>query len=64
MKAQRKPRPSMPYWWWLGQDGCWFCNSRNNCNQCKPARMSGKGKYKIESRRDKRQKAREKDGLQ
>lgn len=33
-KAKRKPRPSMPQWYWLGQDGCWFCENRNNCNQC------------------------------
>lgn len=33
-KAKRKPRPSMPHWYWLGQDGCWFCKNRNNCNQC------------------------------
>ena len=32
--AQRKPRPSMPHWYWLGQDGCWFCHNRNNCNNC------------------------------
>ena len=32
----------MPYWWWLGMDGCWFCKNRNNCNQCKAARASGK----------------------
>lgn len=24
-KAKRKPRPSMPDWFWWGQDGCWFC---------------------------------------
>ena len=37
-KAKRKPRPSMPRWFWLGQDGCWFCKNRNNCNQCKANR--------------------------
>lgn len=37
-KAKRKPRPSMPHWFWLGQDGCWFCKNRNNCNQCKANR--------------------------
>lgn len=37
-KAKRKPRPSMPRWFWLGQDGCWFCNYRNNCNACKANR--------------------------
>ncbi len=29
----RKP-PAMPYWWWLGQDGCWFCKTRNACSNC------------------------------
>ena len=37
-KAKRKPRPAMPRWYWLGQDGCWFCKNRNNCNKCKPNR--------------------------
>lgn len=37
-KAKRKPRPAMPHWYWLGQDGCWFCKNRNNCNSCKPNR--------------------------
>lgn len=41
-KAKRKPRPSMPLWWWYGQDGCWFCKQRNNCNQCKAARADAK----------------------
>ena len=36
--ASRKPRPSMPGWYWLGQDGCWFCKHKNNCNQCKANR--------------------------
>lgn len=63
-KAMRKPRPSMPHWWWLGMDGCWFCDNRNNCNQCKAARASGKckwNKWKVASRRDKRQKERMND---
>lgn len=41
-KAKRKPRPSMPRWYWLVQDGCWFCKSKNNCNQCKPNRKYAK----------------------
>lgn len=41
-KARRKPRPSMPYWFWLGQDGCWFCKNENNCNQCKANRAYAK----------------------
>lgn len=34
-KAKRKPRPSMPRWWWLDSDGCWWCHNRQNCNSCK-----------------------------
>ena len=41
-KAKRKPRPSMPHWFWLGQDGCWFCKHKNNCNQCKANRAYAK----------------------
>lgn len=41
-KAKRKAKPSMPYWYWLGQDGCWFCKKRNNCNQCKVNRAYAK----------------------
>lgn len=37
-KAIRKPRPSMPRWWWIDRDGCWGCKNTNNCNQCKGAR--------------------------
>jgi len=33
-KIRRKPRPAMPYWYWLGQDGCWFCKNAHNCNNC------------------------------
>lgn len=29
----RKP-PAMPYWWWLGQDGCWFCKNKSACSNC------------------------------
>lgn len=39
-KAKRKQRPSMPHWYWWGQDGCWFCKHENNCNQCKTNRLS------------------------
>ena len=34
-KAKRKPRPSMPHWYWLDSDGCWWCHNRQNCNSCK-----------------------------
>ena len=37
-KAKRKPRPSMPYWFWIGQDGCRFCKNKNNCNNCRTNR--------------------------
>lgn len=53
-KAKRKPRPSMPDWWW-GQDGCWFCKSRNNCNQCKAARVDAKEMRKQKQRKEKRE---------
>lgn len=33
--SSRKPRPSPPYWHWLGADGCWFCKNRKACNGCK-----------------------------
>lgn len=41
-KAFRKPRPSMPHWEWIDRDNCWFCKSRNNCNQCKANRRFAK----------------------
>lgn len=34
-KAKRKPKPSMPRWFWYMMDGCWFCNTPNNCNRCR-----------------------------
>ena len=34
-KAIRKPRPSMPRWYWVDVDNCHACKNRNNCNQCK-----------------------------
>lgn len=37
-QKRRKPRPAMPHWYWLGQDGCWFCKNANNCNQCRTNR--------------------------
>lgn len=44
-KAKRKPRPSMPHWYWLAQDGCWYCKSKNNCNQCKTCRSFAKENF-------------------
>ncbi|MBR5014300.1 MAG: hypothetical protein IKY16_06810 [Bacteroidales bacterium] len=41
-KKRRKPRPAMPEWFWWGQDGCWFCKNRNNCNSCKANRAFAK----------------------
>lgn len=60
-KASHKPRPSMPYWYWLGQDGCWFCSNRNNCNSCKANRAAAKEDPKLARKRDKQQKLREFD---
>ena len=25
----------MPYWYWMGTDGCWFCKNPNNCGRCR-----------------------------
>lgn len=52
-KAKRKPRPSMPHWYWNGQDGCWFCKNRNNCSQCKAnwKYMKEFGEKKIKGRK-------------
>ena len=30
----RKIRPSPPYWFMLGVDGCWWCKNRNGCTSC------------------------------
>lgn len=51
-KPLRKPRPSMPNWYWLGQDGCWFCKHPNNCNQCKAIRAAWKATGKLSKKRD------------
>ena len=51
-KAIRKPRPSMPHWWWLYEQ-CALCKSKNNCNQCKMARSDGKSIDKLAKKRDK-----------
>lgn len=42
----------MPYWYWLGQDNCWFCKNRSNCNSCKSNRsyMKEYGAKKIKGR--------------
>ena len=62
-KAKRKPRPSMPDWYWWGQDGCWFCKNKNNCNQCKANRSASKQFPKLKRKRDKIAESRFYDGL-
>lgn len=44
----------MPRWFWLGQDGCWFCENMNNCDQCKANRayMKKYGKKKFKGNKD------------
>ena len=34
---QRKPKPSVPSWYWLDGDDCWWCNGkdRHGCGSCK-----------------------------
>lgn len=52
-KAIRKPKPSMPRWFWLEQDGCWFCDNPNNCGHCKVNRAYAKkyGQKKIKGQK-------------
>lgn len=52
-KAKRKPRPSMPVWWW--GEPCCFCKNENNCNQCKAARSDAKLMRKKEIRKRRRE---------
>lgn len=35
----------MPDWWWLGQDGCWFCKNRNACSNCSVIRKERKASF-------------------
>ncbi len=41
-KAKCKPRPSVPHWWWLDSDGCWWCKNPQNCNGCSFLRKAQK----------------------
>lgn len=52
-KSKRKPRPSMPHWWWLDQDGCWFCKNKRNCGSCtvnKKAKLPHKKDLQVQQR--------------
>lgn len=42
--AKRKYRnpPSMPHWFWLDMDNCWFCKNRNDCSNCSVIKKSRK----------------------
>lgn len=31
----RKPKPSVPHWYWWDNDDCWWCHNRAGCNGCK-----------------------------
>lgn len=33
---RRKPHPSVPSWYWLDTDNCWWCAgiNRNGCHSC------------------------------
>lgn len=63
-KAKRKPRPSMPYFYWLGQDGCWFCKNRNGCNSCKANRSAAKNDPKLAKKQDKIARIKEKEQIE
>lgn len=55
----RKLRPSVPHWVWLELDGCWFCENRNNCNQCKLMKQYASKAREEREREDKRKIAKE-----
>lgn len=44
-KIKRRKPPEMPYWWWLDQDGCWFCKNRNACSNCNVAKRDRKKNF-------------------
>lgn len=38
-RKYRKLKPSVPnYWWYAIADGCWFCDNKNGCRNCKAAK--------------------------
>ena len=49
-KPKRKRRPSVPHWWLLGSDGCWWCKNRNNCNQCKTIKNVSPKKQELQEK--------------
>ena len=54
-KAYRKPRPSVPHWFFSDNDNCWCCKNRNNCNQC---RLCKENAVKEKERRNRSEKRR------
>ena len=53
----------MPGWYWLDQDGCWFCKNQNNCNSCKANRkyLKNNGEKKIKGQTAASKKTNKKD---
>ena len=51
---QRKPKPSVPSWYWLDGDGCWWCHrkDRHGCGSCKSLRKF-KRDYKDKKEKEK-----------
>lgn len=34
-KKIRKPHPQPAHFYWFDVDGCWACQNKNNCGNCK-----------------------------
>lgn len=51
----RKIKPSVPrYWWYAIVDGCWCCKNRNNCGNCKQAKIFNAEKNKKRRKKEKK----------
>lgn len=44
-KQKRRKPPAMPRWYWLGQDGCWFCRNKNACSNCSVIKKDRKAMF-------------------
>lgn len=54
-KAMRKPRSAHLKWWFIENDGCWFCKNRNNCNGCKLLKRQKTNEVKKRDRKSKKE---------
>ena len=55
-KKYRKLKPTVPnYWWYAITDGCWFCDNKNGCGNCKAAKKFIADKDKRKRKKEKKQ---------